>query len=83
MDRQHVPIGAIQPGEDEKLVTRLNAAQPVQDLRLEVEPGVRRTLVALLWGGIEVPQRRLDPADCPNVEGQRYGLVSQSMIGWA
>jgi hypothetical protein len=83
MDRQHVPIGAIEPGEDEQLVARLDAAQPVKDLRLEVEPCVRRALVALLRGGIQVRQRRLDPADCPNVEGQRYGLVSQSMIGWA
>jgi len=83
MDREHVPIGAIQPGEDEKLVTRLDAAQSVEDLRLKAEPCVRRTFVALLWGGIQVRQGRLDPADCPNVEGQRYGLVSQSMIGCA
>jgi hypothetical protein len=81
MHHQHVSIGAIEPGEDQQLVAREDPVETVDDVRLEVEPSLGCPLVALLGRGPRVRQRRFDPADCPNVEGQRYGRVSQSMSG--
>jgi hypothetical protein len=82
MDHEHVALRAIEPGEDEELVAGLDALQPVENVRLEGDPRIGCALVALPGRRRRVGERRLDPADCPEVEGQRYGRVIQSMIGW-
>ena len=65
MDHEHVPVGAIEPGEDEELVAELDALQTLEHVGLEAEPRVGRTLVPLLGRGVHVGQRRFDPADDP------------------
>jgi hypothetical protein len=82
MDDEHVALGSIEPGEDEHLVARLEALQPVDEVLLEDDPGVGRALVALPGRRRRVGELGLDPADWAEVEGQRYGRVIQSMIGW-
>jgi hypothetical protein len=71
MDDEHVPLRSVEPGEDEELVAGLDAVHGIEDIGLEDDPRVRRALVTLLRSGRRVRQRRLDPADCPKVEGQR------------
>ena len=83
MDDEHISIGPVEPGEDEQLVARSNAPQGVEHLRIELDPRIGRTLVALLGGRLRIGQRRLHPADRSQLEGQCYGRVSQSMSGWA
>ena len=78
---EHIALRAIEPGEDEQVVTGLDAMQPVDDVRLEDDPRIGRALVALPGRRRRVGERRLDPADWAEVEGQRYGRVIQSMIG--
>jgi hypothetical protein len=82
MNHEHVALRPIEPGEDEELIAGLDALQPVEDIRLEDDPRVGGTLVALPGRSRRVCERRLDPADLAEVEGQRYGRVIQSMIGW-
>jgi hypothetical protein len=70
MDDQHVPIGPVEPGEDQQLVADLDAPQRIEDLRLKADPRIGRSLVTLLGSGIRVSQRRLDTADFSEVECQ-------------
>jgi hypothetical protein len=83
MDNEHVPVRTIEPGQDEEVVTGPDALQRFQYVGLESDPGIRRTLIALPGSGLQVSQRRLDPTDCSQLEGQRYGRVIQSMSGCA
>jgi hypothetical protein len=83
MDHEHVAVGAMEPGEDEHFVAGLDALQPIEDVGVELDPGVRRALVALLRGGFRIGQRRGDAADFPELEGQGYGRVIQSISGCA
>ena len=83
MDDERVAIGPVKPGQDEELVSGLDALEPLDDVGLEDQPRIGRALVALLGRRLRVRERRGDPADCPDVESQRYGRVSQSMSGWA
>ena len=83
MDDEDIAVGAVEPGQDQELIACLNALQSVEHVRLEGDPGIGRTLIALLRSGIRVRQRRADAADLAEVEGQRYGRVIQSISGWA
>jgi hypothetical protein len=83
MDHEHVPVRPVEPGQDQELVADPDALQRIEYVGLEVDPGVGRTLVSLLRSGFRVRQRRGDAADLAEVEGQRYGRVSQSISGWA
>jgi hypothetical protein len=51
---QDVALRAVEPGEDDDLVAVANALEGVQDRRLEDEPRVWRSLVALFRGRREV-----------------------------
>jgi hypothetical protein len=83
MDHEDIPVGTVEPGQDQELVAGLNALQRVEHVGLEADPGIRRTLVALLRSGIRIGQWRADAADFPEIERQRYGRVIQSISGWA
>jgi hypothetical protein len=83
MRRQDLAVRPIEPREQQELVADIDPLERLGDVRLEVDPGIRRALVALLGSGRRVGQRRLDPADRAEVERQRYGRVSQSTSGWA
>jgi hypothetical protein len=80
---EHVPVGPVEPGEDQELIADPDALQRIEHLGLELDPRVGRTLIALLGSGIRVSQRRADAADFPEVEAQRYGRVIQSISGCA
>jgi hypothetical protein len=60
---QDVAARTIEPGEDDDLVACSESVEGVEHRGLEDEPGVRRSLVALLRGQLRVGQRRLDPSD--------------------
>jgi hypothetical protein len=48
MDPEHVAVGPVEPGEDDELVARGDPLDPGGDGGGEDDPGLRRTLVALL-----------------------------------
>jgi len=63
MDLEHLAVGPIEPGEDHETVAGHDPFQGVENLRLEVDPCIRRALVALPWRGVEILQRRFNAAD--------------------
>jgi hypothetical protein len=82
MDDQDIPVGPVEPGEEQELLACLDVAKGIADISLELEPGVRRPLVTLPRCLVEIGQGRGDSPDDPNFEGVRYGRVSQSISGW-
>jgi hypothetical protein len=57
MHDQNVPIGAIEPGEDEDLGPDLKVAKTSSDIRAEGQPCFRSPFVALLRSGGAVDER--------------------------
>ena len=60
---QDVSAGAVEPGEQQQLVTGADAVEALDHRRVELEPGVRGAFVALLRRPLWVDQRGLDPPD--------------------
>lgn len=67
MHAQDVARGEVQPREDDDLVARREPVEAVEHARVEHEPGVRRSLEALLGRrrrvgqrGLHMPDRRQD-----------------------
>lgn len=58
MDAKDIPAGTIKPGEDDHPIPR---SQAVEDVRLEDEPSLRRSLISLLRRRRDVVQGRLNP----------------------
>ena len=83
MDDEHVPVCTVKPGEDHDAIAGLDALKPVEHVWLELDPGVGSALVALPGSGVRIGQRRLDATYQPELVGQGYGRVSQSISGWA
>ena len=71
---QHVALGLVQPGDDEQLVAQLYALEPFDDRRRQLDPGVRRSLVALTGRRRAVRERRPDDADRVELVGTRSHL---------
>src|SRR3954447_5756665 len=82
MDGEHLALRAIEPGDDHDPITGLDTIQRVEDLRLELDPGVRGVLITLPRCLVHLLQRRLNPADGAKLV-RRYGRVIQSMSGCA
>ena len=68
MDAQDVAASAIEPGEDDDLIPRPNSVEALQHIRLEDQPGLGCSLVALLGGRRRVGQVGLDRPDGYHLE---------------
>src|SRR5215216_215116 len=65
MDAQDVATSTVEPSEDDDPIPRSDALEAFEHFRLEYQPGVRCSLVALLGcrrgvgqGGLDLPDRR-------------------------
>jgi len=63
MHWQDAAVGAMQPGEHDHLIARVQAVQPVEHTRLKDEPRLGRSLMTLLGCSGQVDDGGLDPAD--------------------
>jgi hypothetical protein len=61
----HVPAGSVQPGQHDDLGADLQIGRRNVHGRVQDEPGVRRTLVALPWRERAVGEWRFNPSDGP------------------
>ena len=68
MHREYVAIGAVEPGDEDDLVTGRYLGECRPDRLVEDHPCVGRTLVALAWRVGSRDQRGLDAADDPESE---------------
>ena len=68
MDAEDIASGTVEPRDHDDLVPRPNPVEALDSVLIEHEPGVRRTLVALLGGGGEVGQWGLHCADRADLE---------------
>jgi hypothetical protein len=57
MHSQHVAACTIEPCQQDDLGADLEVAKSFADVRVEHEPGVRRSLVALFRSGVAVNER--------------------------
>ena len=62
---QHVAPCPIEPGQDDDVGAALEVTDPLAHHLLEYEPGIGRSLVALLRSQVAIHQGRLDPSDRP------------------
>lgn len=63
MDAKHITTRTMKPCQDHDPVADTKVAETVEDIRVEHEPGVGRSLMALLRRCGTVGQGRLHPAD--------------------
>ena len=59
----NAPVREVQPGDHDEVIA---GSQPVESgphVRIEHQPAVGRAFVALAWGGREMGEGRLDPAN--------------------
>jgi hypothetical protein len=61
MSLQNIAPPTVEPGEDEDLVPDLDPMQRLDQIRLEDEPGIGRSLVALLGRRCPVGKWGFDP----------------------
>jgi hypothetical protein len=54
MHFEHIPSGQMQPRENDDLIPRLDALEPVEKGWLEDKQSVGRTLIALFWGRCQI-----------------------------
>ena len=79
VDGEDVAIGAIEPGEDQQLVSDREVRGGLGDAGVECDPGLGGALVALFRRRRGVAQRRLDPTDRPQLDRLAgYGAPSIS-----
>ena len=68
---QDVAVGAVEPGQHDHAVPGPEPVESLEHARLEREPRVGRSLVALLRRGRPIRQGRLDPPDRDHLEASR------------
>ena len=62
---EHVALPLVEPREHENVVSRLDAVEPAQEFRVDVDRGVGRAFVALTRRILSIRQRRPHDADRP------------------
>ena len=80
MHLEHAAIRLVQPGEEDELVADREMPGGEQDIRRELDPGIRRALVALHRSAAPVDQDRADPADRAQQEVGGTHLVKRAFI---
>ena len=60
---QDITSGAIEPREDDDLISRPDTVEALEHIWFDHQPGIGCSFVALRRGGLPIGQRRLDAAD--------------------
>ena len=65
MNRENVTLRLVQPCEHQQVLAGLDPVERGQEIRLDLNPGIGRSLEALLGRIGGPPQRRTHPPDRP------------------
>ena len=63
LSHEHVPAGAVEPGQHQHLGTDVQVTKALSDALGEDQPGIGRSLVTLQRSLVAVDQRRHHPPD--------------------